>query len=255
MSSLCQGCHTDNVLNKIWLEGLFVDGTLVDSLQWQYPRGDANVDRPYIVGDRSSDAVLNWCMASAYLFSQPLRESDSDYTMHCILIYTSLIADELPRIIHDLGPRYVSRFQAADLVRFLTYEAATALNIHLYARAEQARGSAAEVKGLINSFKNGLGISESSIIFAISPATTLFENTDTGELHDATMDSDVFVARCNGLDLAMWEIGGAAVALRLVQLAQNAHEVSRALGVLTDGLRNSWQNSEDMEQLREYLEM
>ncbi len=163
------------------------------------------------------------------------------------------IADELPRIIHDLGPRYVSRFQAADLIRFLTYEAATALNIHLYARAEQARGSAAEVKSLINSFKNGLHISESSIIFAISPATTLFENKETGDLNDAAMESDVFLAQCNGLDLAMWEIGGAAVALRLVQLAQNAHELSRALGVLTDGLRNSWQNSEDMEQLREYL--
>ncbi|RPD65419.1 beach-domain-containing protein [Lentinus tigrinus ALCF2SS1-7] len=212
---------------------LFIDGMMVDSLQWQYPRGDANVDRPYIVGDSSTGAVLNWCMASAYLLSQPLP-------------------DELPRIIHDLGPRYVSRFQAADLIRFLTYEAATALNIHLFARAEQARGSAAEVKGLINSFKNGLGISESSIIFAISTVTTLFENKETGELNDAAMDSDVFLARCNGLDLAMWEIGGAAVALRLVQLAQNAHEVSRALGVLTDGLRNSWQNSEDMEQLRGY---
>ena len=107
------------------------------------------------------------------------------------------------------------------------------------------------MKHLINSFRNGLGINESSIIFAVSPATTRFENTETGELHDAAMDSDVFLARCNGLDLAMWEIGGAAVALRLVQLAQNAHEVSRALGVLTDGLRNSWQNSEDMEQMRE----
>ncbi|KAI0746713.1 beach-domain-containing protein [Daedaleopsis nitida] len=212
---------------------LFVDGGMVDSVQWQYPRGDANVDRPYIIGDSSSDACLNWCIASAYLFSLPLP-------------------DELPRIIHDLGPRYVSRFQAADLIRFLTYEAATSLNINLYARAEQTKGSAAEVKHLINSFKNGLGINESSIIFSISPATTLFENKDAGESNDAAMDNDVFVARCNGLDLAMWEIGGAAVALRLVQLAQNPHEVSRALGVLTDGLRNSWQNSEDMEQLRGY---
>jgi len=33
---------------------------------------------------------------------------------------------------------------------------------------------------------------------------------------------------------------------------QNPHELSRALSILTDGLRNSWQNSEDMEQLREY---
>jgi hypothetical protein len=32
---------------------------------------------------------------------------------------------------------------------------------------------------------------------------------------------------------------------------QNPHELSRALGILTDGLRNSWQNSEDMEHLRE----
>ena len=159
-------------------------------------------------------------------------------------------AAELPRIIHDLSPRYVSRFQATDLIRFLTYEAATALNVHLYARAEQTRASAKEVKTLINSFKNGLGITEASILFAVCPATTQFENSDSGELYDAALDGDVFVARCNGLDLAMWEIGGAAVALRLVQFAQNPHEVSRALGVLTDGLRNSWQNSEDMEQMR-----
>lgn len=128
-------------------------------------------------------------------------------------------ADELPRFIHDLGPRYVARFQAADLVRFLTYEAATALSIHLYGRAEQQRGAAADVKNLIHSFKNGLGISESSIVFAVAPATTRFEDKNTGDVNDATMDGDVFVARCNGLDLAMWEIGGAAVSLRLVQLA------------------------------------
>ncbi|TBU31477.1 beach-domain-containing protein [Dichomitus squalens] len=206
---------------------LFVDGHMVDSAQWPYPRGDANVDRPYTIGDSSPGACLNWCIASAYLFSVPLP-------------------DELPRIIHDLSPRYVSRFQATDLIRFLTYEAATALNVHLYARAEQTRTSAHEVKNLINSFKNGLGISEASIIFSVSPSTV------PSEPNDAALDSDVFVARSDGLDLAMWEIGGAAVALRLVQLAQNQHEVSRALGVLTDGLRNSWQNSEDMEQMRGY---
>ena len=164
----------------------------------------------------------------------------------------TLTADELPRIIHGLGPRYVSRFQATDLIRFLTYEAATALNVHLYARAEQTRASANEVKTLINSFKNGLGISEANIIFAVCPSTTQFENKDTGELRNASLDGDVFISRCNGLDLAMWEVGGAAVALRLVQLAQSPHEMSRALGVLTDGLRNSWQNSEDMEQMRKW---
>ncbi|KAI8986856.1 beach-domain-containing protein [Trametes punicea] len=213
---------------------LFVNGIVVDSLNWQFPRGDINgSDRPYTIGDNSPDSCLSWCLASAYLISLPL-------------------SDELPGFIHHLGPRYVARFQAADLIRFLTYEAATALNIHLYGRAEQNRGSASEVKTLINSLRNGIGISESSIIFSISPATTRFEEKSTGDLGEAALDGNVFVARCNGLDLAMWEIGGAAVALRLVQLANNAHEVSRALGVLTDGLRNSWQNSEDMERLQGY---
>ncbi|KAH9846387.1 beach-domain-containing protein [Lenzites betulinus] len=213
---------------------LFIDGTIADSVNWQYPKGDTNgTNRPYTIGDESSDACLNWCLASAYLFSLPL-------------------SDDLPRFIHHLGPRYVARFQAADLIRFLTYEAATALNIHLYGRAEQTRVSATDVKNLISSFKNGLGIGDSSILFAVAPATTRFEDTSTGEPNDAAMGGDVFVARCNGLDLAMWEIGGAAVSLRLIQLASNAHEVSRALGVLTDGLRYGWQNSEDMERLRGY---
>jgi len=32
---------------------------------------------------------------------------------------------------------------------------------------------------------------------------------------------------------------------------QTPHELSRTLGILIDGLRNNWQNSEDMERLRE----
>lgn len=75
------------------------------------------------------------------------------------------------------------------------------------------------MKNLISSFKNGLGINDSSIVFAVSPATMQFEVPSSGELNDAATNGDVFVARCNGLDLAMWEIGGAAVSLRLIQLA------------------------------------
>ena len=36
----------------------------------------------------------------------------------------------------------------------------------------------------------------------------------------------------------------------LDSLAQTPHELSRTLGILIDGLRNSWQNSEDMERMR-----
>lgn len=212
---------------------------MVDSVQWVYPRGDSTIDQPYTIGDSTPGACLNWCMASAYLLSAPLREYCIDCSIFQTCAYGFSAADELPRIIHDLGPRYVSRFQAGDIIRFLTYEAATALNINLFARAEQTRGSAAEVKNLINSFKNGLGIGEASIIFAISPATTLFENKETGDLNDAVMDSDIFVARCNGLDLAMWEIGGAAVALRLVQLASVSYVLHDTVKMLIVCLERS----------------
>ena len=77
---------------------------------------------------------------------------------------------------------------------------------------------------------------------------------------------------------ALWKIRGAAVGLRLVQLAsvhmfcffsvcmllfceylliffmlQTSHELSHTLGILTDGLKNSWQNSKDMEWLCLYF--
>ena len=79
---------------------------------------------------------------------------------------------------------------------------------------------------------------------------------------------DTFVVKAENLDDSFWKCGGAAVGLRLVDLAgvsvflfihktrpnrlsacQTPHELSRSLGILTDGLKNSWQNSEDMERM------
>ncbi|KAF7969330.1 hypothetical protein HWV62_27717 [Athelia sp. TMB] len=54
------------------------------------------------------------------------------------------------------------------------------------------------------------------------------------------------------LDTSVWKIGGVAICLKLVQLAHTSHELSRTLAILTDGLRNNWQNSEDMERIRGY---
>ena len=55
-------------------EGLFVDGNMTDSVQWPYPRGDSTIDTPYVIGDSTHGACLNWCIASSYLLSIPLRE-------------------------------------------------------------------------------------------------------------------------------------------------------------------------------------
>ncbi|KAG6843353.1 hypothetical protein H0H93_001298 [Arthromyces matolae] len=111
---------------------------------------------------------------------------------------------------------------------------------------------------VLKAVKHGLGIPEAALSFVITPLIDVggqslvgFAETSRG-LEKFKNEGDVFVVKAACLDMALWKIGGAAVALRLVQVANTQHELSRALGVLSDGLRNSWQNSEDMERLRGY---
>ncbi|KAF8233255.1 beach-domain-containing protein [Tricholoma matsutake] len=205
---------------------LFVDGVLTDTLDWSYPKPESSAQTgTFVIGDASENARMSWCLASSHLISAPL-------------------ADDLPRFIHHLGPRYAGNFQEPNLIKFLTYEASTSLNMFL-STAMSKNTSSSAVSPLIKVVNEGLNVPESSIIFSVSPS---------GSMHsrDFKMEGDVFSVRAACLDVALWKIGGAAVALRLVQVANTPHEVSRALGVLTDGLKNSWQNSEDMERLRGY---
>ncbi|KAH9042628.1 beach-domain-containing protein [Lactarius pseudohatsudake] len=180
----------------------FVDGVLIDLMSWAYPRPESSPQTgTYAIGDDSGEASMSWCMASAILLSKPL-------------------GDHLPRFVHHLGPRYNATFQSQHLVKFLTYEASTSLNIFL-SNLTASKGA------LVKAINDGIGIEEASVVFSFSPAAYL----PNGNVH-ATK------AFC--IDTAMWEIGG------------TPHELSRTLGILTDGLRNSWQNSEDMERMRGY---
>ncbi|KAI0067044.1 beach-domain-containing protein [Artomyces pyxidatus] len=212
----------------------FVDGVLIDLVNWSYPKPDYIAQTgAYILGDDSDDAQMSWCVASATLISKPL-------------------GDHLPRFIHHLGPRYSATFQSPDLVKFLTYEASTSLNIFL-SNLTSRNGIPADVTALVKAIKDGIGVDESSIIFSFTPS--VFRDGQEGG-HGSpsrfTKIGDVLSTRARCVDIAMWEIGGVAVPMRLVQLANTPHELSRTLGILTDGLRNNWQNSEDMERIRGY---
>ncbi|RXW16665.1 hypothetical protein EST38_g9189, partial [Candolleomyces aberdarensis] len=339
---------------------LFFDGVLQDMLNWQYPKGESTAQRMlYSIGSNdSTEGKLSWSLASAYLLSMPIGE-------------------DVPRFIHHLGPRYSGNFQDPGLVRFLTYEASTSLNMFLtsvsskhYANPlspsatspiqqqnpgsqpmsiaaalgaiaasssnsllHQATNAAVPAtppqqsepyipaskqsiiqSGMMKVVKNGVGIPDSHIVFSFSAAdctsggvgvgiplrgqlkvkakaaaaaaagarpisktpsslslsfhqrdvsgsSTLsssspelggeFTNTKR-KADEVEVVGDVFVVKAACLDSALWKIGGAAVALKLVQLAKTPHELSRSLGILVDGLRNNWQNSEDMERLRGY---
>ncbi|KAG1732883.1 uncharacterized protein EDB91DRAFT_1150772 [Suillus paluster] len=201
---------------------VFIDGVLSDSLQRAYPKLDEASPATFIVGDDVAAVDSSWCVASAYLLSVALD-------------------DDFPRFIHHLGPRYSESFQDQTLIRFLTYEASTSLNMHI-----SAQGAALpENSQLKKAIRGDSVINESSIIFRVAP-----------QLHDQRDNivtrGDVLTVRCQPLDLAVWRIGGAALLLRLVALAQTPHELSRALSVFSDCLRNCWQNSDDIERLHGY---
>lgn len=218
---------------------LFVDGVLNETANWAYPRPDSTAQTgTYTIGDDSDDARMSWCMASACLISK-------------------LLGDHLPRFIHHLGPRYSSMFQSPELVRFLTYEASTSLNIFLSTIASK-HGVPPDVASLVRAIKDGIGIDEASVVFSLVPSI-FWDKSDSQDtpversvMGRFARQGDVLPMKAYCVDNAVWKIGGAAVPLRLVQLAGSAHELSRTLGILTDGLRNSWQNSEDMERIRGY---
>ncbi|KAJ7454045.1 beach-domain-containing protein [Mycena galericulata] len=218
---------------------LYIDGVLNDGLNWSYPKFESQPQAlKYVLGDDLKKTRMSWCIASAHLMAYPF-------------------GDDLPRFIHHLGPRYSGNFQDPLLVKFLTYEASTSLNMYLSTVVSKSPTSAAQMP-LMKVVRDGLGIAEASIIFSLSPLSCSPNDTEAavvpanGSKREFKIGGDVFVVKAACLDMSLWKIGGAAVPLRLLQVANTPHEVSRALGVLVDGLRNSWQNSEDMERLRGY---
>jgi hypothetical protein len=53
--------------------GFFVDGVLIDLMDWAYPRPEmAAQSGTYMIGDDSEGASMSWCVASATLLSIPI---------------------------------------------------------------------------------------------------------------------------------------------------------------------------------------
>ena len=77
---------------------------------------------------------------------------------------------------------------------------------------------------ILKTVGNGHGIPENAISFVVSPLNA--RQSEFGmavPVHGLPRkfknEGDVFVVKAACLDMALWKIGGAAVALRLVQLA------------------------------------
>ena len=106
----------------------------------------------------------------------------------------------------------------------MTYEAATSLSIFLSSVAQSKKPST-----MTSLIKNGLGINPDSILFTVTPSVENMEvsaSTDQLDILQSEtgsrviLDGDIIPVRSISLDLSMWRLGGAALPLRLIQLAQ-----------------------------------
>ncbi len=57
----------------IVVSGFFIDGVLIDLVNWAYPRPETTAQSgTFTIGDDSEQASMSWCVASATLLSKPL---------------------------------------------------------------------------------------------------------------------------------------------------------------------------------------
>ncbi len=98
--------------------------------------------------------------------------------------------------------------------------------------------------------KQGLGISASSVVFTLTPRTqgtsTLAEEESlvdfsSGWTTKILLEGDVFAVRSTCFDSSMWRLGGSAIPLHLVQLANvsgimDAHLILHLLNAIASAL-------------------
>ena len=66
------------------------------------------------------------------------------------------------------------------------------------------------------------------------------------------LEGEPCIANPKGLDVAIWKIGGVPVALRLVELASTAAQLTAAVQLFVELVNHSWRNSEDTERVQGY---
>lgn len=211
--------------------GLYIDGNPSTTLNATYPKPSPPPTTFYLGCDPtlSPRSRCRWSLASAHLLSLPLSA-------------------DLTRLIHRLGPRYVGNFQDTSLFRFLTYEASTSLNIHIFENAPvtpvNSAGSAApEGATLAKALTGGIGFSEEQILFTLSPRgvatdsisgvqTVLNAAKDQTTQERADLKGDIRVCQVQCMDVAVWRLGGPAIPLQLIEIASVRFHISPSLSQL-----------------------
>jgi hypothetical protein len=140
--------------------------------------------------------------------------------------------------------------QDRRLGRFLTYGAATSINIYLFSLATSrelglSNGEEKDGRALVKAINAGAGIPEESFVFVLSPACAHMVEGSVGPVHESewkgemsdrrkeetvlSLWGDVITYRPQCLDVGIWEIGGAGILLRIIELADVSTRSDEAL--------------------------
>lgn len=95
------------------------------------------------------------------------------------------------------------------------------------ASLKSKNGLKLEESPILKIVRNGIGFNKSQMVFSINAASVplagfIEEAPSSGLLTRFMVKGDVYLAKAACFDNALWTIGGAAVVLRLVQLAMVA---------------------------------
>lgn len=203
-----------------------------------------------------------------------------------------LVEGELPEemifVVANLGPRYSGNFQDR-LGVFQTSNSSTLLNLRLDSNKKKPSATSPLVLALQN--KGSAVLPENRLYLSLSALNTLQPDDDNGiastglsqaeqknlpdtlaskgtvvvnssipRLEDAlvlpqglfSLDGEPVIARPRGFDEGIANLGGIAVALRLVELAATEKQLTTAVKLFIELVSDSWRNSEDAERIQGY---
>lgn len=267
------GCRKGRSVNGGGGEArVFINGRRVGAIRVTYPvpkpppRDSKNgegvrvsIGRPWPADKPSDDAHSTLGHGEA-----------NEWALGRSLFLEEVVAEDLILLMHHLGPRYSGNMQEA-LGKFLTYEDATSINIHLHGLATAAQQKALALlpanSQLVRAISTGPAIAEDNIMFSLCASDVLesLPGEDDFVLNGAVphasrardfkygrakLVGNIFPYAANDLDVTISSVGGGIVALKLVDLAKDSAELNITLGVLWDMLKYSWAASEEMERIR-----
>ncbi|KAJ1299892.1 hypothetical protein OPQ81_005012 [Rhizoctonia solani] len=277
-------------LGLTWASGetglkMHIDGHLTDTLSTiTCPRfsqvhiyyGSSPLDKPLISNSASHSRrptpqhSRSFSSFTSQSSLPPANPPPPQFYISSTHILNTTLSPAVIRLAHHLGPRYTGTLRTG-LGRHLTYEAATALNVYLFASA----GTTNLGSDLATGLEVGLG---EAVVCALLPSgwteppprgnedalepdgprpeerrvlNCVAEKEQRGAGW-ASVRGDVVKCEVVGTDEALRRVGGAAVGLGFVQRAETTEMLHESVCVLLNAVRTNWRVLEDMESLSGY---